>query len=53
MESIRGITSIKWIKLKTIKLDDYDAIDRKEKEMKDLDTKYCNWVVNNRKYLWT
>jgi hypothetical protein len=41
------------VPFQAVKLDDYDAIDRKEKEMKDLDTKYCNWVVNNRKYLWT
>jgi hypothetical protein len=37
----------------TVKLDDYVALDIKEKELEDLDTKYCNWVVNNRKYLWT
>ena len=35
------------------KLDDYHVIGIKEKEIEDLDTKYCNWVINNRSRLWT
>ncbi len=31
----------------------YDAINIKEQEIADLDTKYCTWVVSNRDGLWT
>jgi hypothetical protein len=34
-------------------LTQYDAINIKEQEIADLDTKYCTWVVSNRDGLWT
>lgn len=41
------------VPLKNTRLDDYAVIEIKEKEIEDLDTKYCNWVISNRKHLWT
>ena len=31
----------------------YEPINLKEKEVKDLDTKWCTWVVTHRDRLWT
>ena len=32
---------------------EYDPINLKEQEVKDLDTKWCTWVVTHRDRLWT
>ena len=32
---------------------EYDPINLKEKEVEDLDTKWCTWVVTHRDRLWT
>jgi hypothetical protein len=32
---------------------EYDPINLKEQEVKDLDTKWCAWVVTHRDRLWT
>ena len=41
------------VPLRNTRLDDYVVLEIKEKEIEDLDTKYCNWVISNRKHLWT
>ena len=41
------------VPLTNTRLDDYVVLEIKEKEIEDLDTKYCNWVISNRKHLWT
>ena len=32
---------------------EYELINLKEKEVEDLDTKWCAWVVTHRDRLWT
>lgn len=41
------------VPLSNPKISDYNDITLKEKEIEDLDTEYCTWVIKNRSQLWT